>query len=143
MPVSYRFVRIKEFNNKQSHYEPMQLTLENLEEEAECKYSKSSKHEFQLLKRNLNINDPLLIDTLKKDNNNIIPFIPEQLNMIPYEGYIDLVVNKKGKVFNSVFYKYLEPNEFLFYHLKELNKIEVDFSYLQSLIPVITGALYV
>jgi hypothetical protein len=163
MTVSYKFCLIKRFSESTDYYKPMQLTIENTEEEAECSFKTSEKPSLEYIKDELITEVPdISVDTK----------LPEKLSAIPYDVYIDMVVNKKGKVFHSIFYKYLEPNEFVMYHLKEINmmlfagtqkdvathfikeinsdpssgleleEIEVDFKSLQPLIPVIIGVWF-
>lgn len=162
--VSYKFCKVKKFTSISGYYKPVQLTLEGMEEEAECKFQKTET-EYSYTRDNLSVKQ---LDIISNEINQI----PDQIIVNLYKAYVDIVVNKKGKVFHEIFYKYLEPNEFIIYYVKEINififgsaskdavnqfidyvntdknsglelePIEVDFKALQPLIPVIIGVWF-
>lgn len=166
MAVSYRFAVVNKFNNSE-YFKPIQLTLENMEEEAECKYHLVGENEITFERKDFSITDPEIILTDRAHFD-----LPSSISIDKYQMYIDVVVNKKGKVFHQKFHRYLEPNEFYSYHIKELDilvfggsqkdvvkqfiyemntdpnsgleleNIEVDFKNLQPLIPVISGVWF-
>jgi hypothetical protein len=167
LAVSYRFCLIKAFNNQKEYYKPMQLTLEGMEEEAECKYSLVNTNEITFEKKDFELINPNIVLSREQIDN-----LPNTISLDKYQIYIDILVNKKGKVFHKNFHRYLEPNEFFAYHVKELNififsgtqkdvvkqfvheintdpnsglileDIEVDFKNLQPLVPVISGVWF-
>jgi hypothetical protein len=167
LTISFRFCKVLEFKNTKGYFRPLQLTIEGTEEEAECKYIRSNIDDLVFDRSELETNPVNIDQSIIIKNSDL----PPKVTISHYDGYIDLVVKKKGKVFNQVFYRYLEPNEFIIYHIKELNlfmfgaaqdvvdgfiremnsnpgsgmkleAIEIDFTSLQPLIPVIIGVWF-
>lgn len=166
MAISYRFCKILEFSRIEGYYKPLQLTIEGTEEEAECKFKVSDTVDpFVIDERSLLLNSELL----KKVENPSILKVPKQVTYIPYDAYIDIVINQAGKVYNKPFTRFLSPHQFNIYYLRELGyflfadtqqdvvtefvdsmnidsnsglklePIEVDFDTLRPLVDVITG----
>lgn len=158
MAHSYRFCKVKKFEKTEGYYKPVQLTIEGLEEEAECKFTKTSESIFFQKEEIVSTENP---------NEQIY----DNLTLLTYNGYLDLVVKKRGKVFQKEFTKYLEPKFFQMYFVKglelfifgaskevvdefihqinsdpksglQLEPIEVDFSLMRSFISIITGVWF-
>src|SRR5690625_2433670 len=110
MAASYRFCKILEFSKEDNYYRPLQLTIEVTEEEAVGKFSRSSQEQLVLP------SEVLIVKHITLDS-----FNHNSITLVPYEGYIDLVVNQVGKVYQKNFTRFLRPNEFSIYYLKEFD----------------------
>lgn len=165
MPVSYRFVKVIKFGHREGYTKPIQLTLDGFEEEAECRYKLHPKYkQFSIKSSALTAIQPSL-------NQQFSYSLSDEIKVIPYECYIEIIINKRGKVFHTEFNRYLEANEFIFYFLPELDMflfaaqrevvdefvkvmnsdpnselellpLDVNYKALQPLIPIITGVWF-
>lgn len=160
--MSYTLCLVNSFKNRDTFRTKQQLTLEGMEENPESYYTLQDGDYMSLTLRNLGENKIELLPFSDEIEG-------EQINIMEYSAFQDVKQKRHGRVFGRTFHWYLEPNEFPFYFAESRNlllvgagkdtvdaflkqmrddkesgfdaqRFEVDFTLLQPLIPVISGA---